>query len=88
MGSLSNLKINDCSSSGVIASFGIGTGVVGGSGGKGTDIITNIGVITLMGGKYMSSPFLRNLMLLLFLERGIHPSMTCFTASVRSISDC
>ena len=37
--------MNNFSSSGVIANFGLGTGVVGGGGGNGTDI----GVGNLMG---------------------------------------
>ena len=55
-GSLSHLEMSFCSSSGFIASFGIGTGVVGGDGGKGTEI----SVMTLMGGGYVSSSFMRN----------------------------
>ena len=62
LGSLSNLKINACSSSGVVASFGLGTGVVGGGGGQGNEI----GVMTLMGGGHVSTSFLSNLMLQFF----------------------
>ena len=51
LGSLSDLEMNAYSSPGVIDSFDIGTRVVGGGGGKGT----KIGVITLMGGEYVSS---------------------------------
>ena len=36
MGPLRNLEMNNCSSYGVIASFGLRIGVVGGGGGKGT----------------------------------------------------
>ena len=34
LGLLSKLKMNDCSSSGVMANFVLGTGVVGGGGGN------------------------------------------------------
>ena len=71
LGLLSNLEMNACSSSGFIASFGIGTGVVGGDGGKGTEIA----VMALMGGEYVSSSFMRNSMIPMFMERGVHPYM-------------
>ena len=71
LGSLSNLKMNACSSSGVISSFGLETRVVGGGGGKGTDI----GVIILMGGGDVSSSFLSKSVLSMFLERGINTYM-------------
>ena len=63
--------MNACSSSGFISSFCLGTGVVGGSGGKGTEI----GARTLIGGEDVSASLPRNLMLSMFLEREIHPSM-------------
>ena len=71
LGLLSNLKMNNYYSSGVIANFGLGTGVVGGFGGNGT----RTGVRTFLGGVDVSSSFLRNLLISMFLERGIHPSM-------------
>ena len=71
LGTLSNLEMNVCYSYGVIASFGLKTVVFGGGGGKGTDI----GVMALMGGGDVSSSLLRNQMLSIFMERGIHPSM-------------
>ena len=55
LGSLINLEMNSCSSSGVIANFGLQTGVVGGDEGKENDI----GVMAIMGGGYVSSSFLR-----------------------------
>ena len=61
--------MNTCSSSGVISNFGLGTVVVGGGGGNGT----NIGVMTLMVGGYVSSLFLSNLLLSMFMVRGVHP---------------
>ena len=70
-GSLSHLEMSFCSSSGFIASFGLGSGVVGGSGGK----RTKIGVRTLMGGGDVSSSFLKNSVMSMFMERGIHTYM-------------
>ena len=63
--------MNACSSSGVIANFGLGTVVVGGAGGNGT----NIGVMTLMVGGDVSYLLLRNLLISMFMVRGIHPSV-------------
>ena len=64
LGSLSNLEMNDCSSSGIIANFGLGDGVFGGGGGNGPDI----GAMTFMSGGDVSSSLLRNLLLSIFLE--------------------
>ena len=63
--------MNSCSSSIVVSSFGLRNGVFGGSGGQGTEI----GVTILMGGVDVSFSFLRNLILSMFLEIGIHPYM-------------
>ena len=58
-GSFINLEMNACSSSGFIARFVLGNGVVGVGEGKGNEI----GVITLIGGGVVYSSFLRNAVL-------------------------
>ena len=63
--------MNTCSSYGVIVSFGLEGRIFGGGGGKGTEIV----VIILTGGGDVSSPLLRNSVLSMFLEIGIHTSM-------------
>ena len=71
LGSLSRLEMNYCSSSGFIASFGLGTGIVDGARGNQTDMCVG----TLMAVKSISLSSLGIYLMSMFLERGIHPSM-------------